>query len=57
MGPRKFWHGAIRPNCRRTNGWCSTVRKLVTIAFLMLKNNEPYQYARPALVHNKFTAL
>jgi transposase len=35
----------------------AVARKLVTIAFLMLKNNEPYRYARPALMHNKFTAL
>ncbi len=35
----------------------AVARKLVTIAFLMLKNNEPYRYARPTLMHNKFTAL
>ena len=35
----------------------AVARKLVTIAFLMLKNKEPYRYARPALMHKKFTAL
>lgn len=35
----------------------AVARKLVTIAYLMLKNNEPYRYARPVLMHNKFTAL
>ena len=45
---------------KRTNRSVAIVavaRKLVTIAFVMLKNNEPYRYARPALMHNKFTAL
>lgn len=32
-------------------------RKLVTSAFLMLKNNEPYRYARPELMREKFTKL
>ena len=31
----------------------ATARKLVTIAFLMLKNNEPYRYAKPETVHSK----
>jgi hypothetical protein len=35
----------------------AVARKLVTIAFLMLKNNEPYRYARPALMRGKFAAL
>lgn len=32
-------------------------RRLVTVAFLMLKNNEPYRYARPDLIRQKFTKL
>jgi len=32
-------------------------RKLFTIAYLMLKNNEPYRYARPELMRKKFTLL
>ena len=31
----------------------ATARKLVTIAFLMLKNHEPYRYARPERVQAK----
>lgn len=31
----------------------ATARKLVTIAFLMLKNNEPYRYAQPDRVRAK----
>ena len=32
-------------------------RKLVTVAYLMLKHNEPYRYARPELMAEKFTSL
>ncbi len=32
-------------------------RKLVTIAFLMLRNNEPYRYARPELMREKSSKL
>jgi hypothetical protein len=32
-------------------------RKLVTIAWLMLKNNEQYRYAVAKRVHKKFTGL
>lgn len=32
-------------------------RKMVTIAYLMLKNNEPYRYAKPKLMAEKFAAL
>ncbi len=35
----------------------ATARKLVTIACLMLRHNEPYRYAKPALMAEKFTAL
>jgi transposase len=31
----------------------ATARKLVTIAFLMLKNDEPYRYAKPETVKSK----
>ena len=30
---------------------------MVTIAYLMLKNNEPYRYAVAKRVHEKFTGL
>jgi len=32
----------------------AVARKLVTIAYLMLKNNEPYRYAHPELMRKKF---
>lgn len=35
----------------------AVARKLVTIAFLMLKNNKPFRYAKPKLMAEKFTAL
>jgi transposase len=35
----------------------AAARKLVTVAFLMLKNNEPYRYARPELMREKFATL
>jgi len=35
----------------------AVARKLVTVAFLMLKNNEPYRYARPELMRAKFATL
>jgi len=35
----------------------AVARKLVTIAYLMLKNNEPYRYAKPELMREKFAKL
>jgi transposase len=35
----------------------AVTRKLVLVAYLMLKNNEPYRYARPDLMVKKFTQL
>jgi transposase len=35
----------------------AVARKLVRIAFLMLKNNELYRYARPELMRKKFSPL
>ena len=32
-------------------------RILVTVAYLMLKNNEPYRHAKPELMATKFTRL
>ena len=45
---------------KRKNRWVAIIavaRKLVTIAHLMLKNGEPYRYAKPDLVAEKFAAL
>ena len=35
----------------------AVARKLVTIAYLMLKNDEPYRYAKPELMREKFAKL
>jgi transposase len=35
----------------------AVARKLVTIAYLMLKNHEPYRDAQPELIRKKFTKL
>jgi transposase len=35
----------------------AAARKMATIAFLMLKNNEPYRYARPLSTQGKLTRL
>lgn len=47
LANRKCWNVAV----------CATARKLVTIAWLMLKNHEPYRYAHPATTQHKLTQL
>ena len=47
LAKRKCWNVAI----------CATARKLVTIAWLMLKNNEPYRYANPTTTQQKLSRL
>ena len=50
----------FRRLCKRKNrnvAITAVARKLVTIAYLMLKNNEPYRYAVARRVHEKFTGL
>jgi transposase len=50
----------FRRLCRRKNrniAITAVARKLVTIAWLMLKNNEPYRYAVVEQVHRKFRGL
>ncbi len=50
----------FRRLCKRKNrnvAITAVARKLVTIAWLMLKNNEPYRYAVANRVHKKFTRL
>jgi transposase len=50
----------FRRLCKRKNrniAVTAVARKLVTIAYLMLKNNEPYRYAVTKRVHEKFTTL
>jgi hypothetical protein len=47
LAKRKCWNVAV----------CATARKLVTIAWLMLKNNEPYRYANPTTTQLKLSRL
>ena len=47
LAKRKCWNIAV----------CATARKLVTIAWLMLKNNEPYRYANPSTTQQKLSRL
>lgn len=47
LAKRKCWNVAV----------CATARKLVTIAWLMLKNNEPYRYANPTSTQQKLSRL
>jgi len=47
LAGRKCWNVAV----------CATARKLVTIAWLMLKNNEPYRYANPSSTQQKLSRL
>lgn len=47
LAKRKCWNVAV----------CATARKLVGIAWSMLKNNEPYRYANPATTQQKLYRL
>lgn len=47
LAKRKCWNIAV----------CATARKLVTIAWLMLKHNEPYRYANPSTTQQKLSRL
>ncbi len=47
LAKKKCWNVAV----------CATARKLVVIAWLMLKNNEPYRYAHPATTQQKLSRL
>jgi transposase len=53
--------GAFFRRLVRRKGYCVAVvaaaRKMVTIAFLMLKRNEPYRYASPLPTRNKLARL
>lgn len=56
-GPIGAFFRRLAKRKNRSVAITAVARKLVTIAFLMLKNNEPYRYARPELMREKFTAL
>lgn len=47
LAKRKCWNVAV----------CATARKLFGVAWLMLKNNEPYRYANPATTQQKLSRL
>ncbi len=51
-----FYRHLIKRKCRAV-AITAVARKLVTIAYLMLKHNEPYRYSRPELMRAKFTRL
>ena len=56
-GPLGAFFRRLTKRKNRSVAITAVARKLVTIAFLMLKNNEPYRYARPELMQQKFTKL
>jgi transposase len=52
-GPLGAFFRRLRKRKARNVAIVATARKLVTIAYLMLKNNEPYRYAQPDRVRAK----
>jgi hypothetical protein len=52
-GPLGAFFRRLRKRKPRNVAIVATARKLVTIAYLMLKNNEPYRYAQPERVQVK----
>jgi hypothetical protein len=56
-GPLGAFFRRLTKRKNRSVAITALARKLVTIAFLMLKNNEPYRYARPELMREKFSKL
>ena len=56
-GPLGAFFRRLARKKNRNVAVAATARKLVTIAWLMLKNNEPYRYAQPATVQAKLARL
>ena len=56
-GPLGVFFRRIRKRKNYNVAVVVTARKLVTIAFLMLKNNEPYRYSLPAPTQRKLSAF
>jgi hypothetical protein len=56
-GPLGAFYRRLIKRKKRQVAIMALARKLVTIAYLMLKNNEPYRYANPRLIADKFTDL
>jgi transposase len=54
-GPIGAFLRRLRKRRKYTVAVIATARKLVTVAYLMLKNNEPYRYAKPDVVRRKLT--
>jgi transposase len=54
-GPIGAFFRRLRKRKKYNVAVIATARKLVTIAYLMLKNNEPYRYAKLDVVTHKFT--
>jgi transposase len=56
-GPLGAFFRRLAKKKNRNVAVAATARKLVTIAWLMLKTGEPYRYAQPATVQAKFSRL
>ena len=56
-GPLGVFFRRLAKRRNRNVAIVATARKLVTIAFLMLKHHEPYRYAKPELMRKKFRGL
>jgi transposase len=56
-GPLGAFYRRLAKRKNRQVAIVAVARKLVTIAYLMLKNNEPYRYAKPDLMAQKFAFL
>jgi transposase len=56
-GPLGVFFRRLARRKHRNVAVVATARKLVTIAWHMLKNNEPYRYAQPATAQAKFARL
>jgi transposase len=56
-GPLGVFFRRLAKKKNRNVAVVATARKLVTIAWRMLRHNEPYRYARPATLSAKFSRL
>ncbi|QDT15073.1 IS110 family RNA-guided transposase [Alienimonas californiensis] len=56
-GPLGAFYQRLAKRKPRQAAIMALARKLVTVAHLMLKNDEPYRYAQPMLMARKFTKL
>jgi len=56
-GPLGVFFRRLAKRRNRNVAIVATARKLVTIAFLMLKHQEPYRYAKPELMRKKLREL